>query len=63
MLLLVVTLRCHVVGYQRSLHHEDGGSMVLRNVGILPRHAVSQRRISLREVCKVEPALKFKIYI
>jgi hypothetical protein len=27
-----------VLGYQLQLHHEDAGSMDLRDVGILPQH-------------------------
>jgi len=40
-----VTTCRFVVGYQSSLHPEDGGSMGLRNVGIIPQlYMASQAR-------------------
>jgi len=56
-----VMMPCNVtVGYQHfrgpcclHLHPEDGGSMVIQNVGILPQHQIaSQSSMKLTTVCK-----------
>jgi hypothetical protein len=42
--------------YDATLHPEDGGSMILRNVGILPHHyKISQPRRPLQpeDVCSI----------